>query len=163
MHNHAHHLWPFWHKGVPHETLLWNWLDTQSRLKVVAAGRDPWLQSGLGFGTAEIQCLLYILHIAEEHHTYYESICWYLPSPSQCKLLVCAARNATLSTVFTCPAHSPWPPSTLHPRRCNSGQIFLPSSRGQGSLVTQPKPHLLQVRFFDILASRRRRPCECRA
>ena len=54
----------------------------------------------------------------------------------------------------TCPAHSPWPPSTLHPRRCNSGQIFLPSSRGQGSLVTQPRPHLLQVRFFDILASR---------
>ena len=32
--------------------LVWNWLDTQSRLKVVAAGRDPWLQSGLDFGTA---------------------------------------------------------------------------------------------------------------
>ena len=61
----------------------------------------------------------------------------------------------------TCPVHSPWPPSTLLPRRCNSGQIFLPSSRGQGSLVTQPRPHLLQVRFFDISASRRRLPCEC--
>ena len=42
--------------------LVWNWLDTQSRLKVVAAGRDPWLQSGLDFGTAEIQYLLYILY-----------------------------------------------------------------------------------------------------
>ena len=45
--------------------VVWNWLDTQSRLKVVAAGRDPWLQSGLDFGTAEIQNLLYILYIDE--------------------------------------------------------------------------------------------------
>ena len=63
--------------------LVWHWLDTQSRLKVVAAGRDPWLQSGLDFGTAEVQNLLYILYIDEEHHAYFESICWYLPSPSE--------------------------------------------------------------------------------
>ena len=67
--------------------LVWNWLDTQSKLKVVAAGRDPWLQSGLDFGTAEIQYLLYVLHIGEEHHTNYESlslgISQVLPSPLQ--------------------------------------------------------------------------------
>ena len=63
--------------------LVWNWLDTQSRLKVVAAGRDPWLQSGLDFGTVEIQYLLYILYVDEEHHANFESICWYLPSPSE--------------------------------------------------------------------------------
>ena len=62
--------------------LVWIWLDTQSRLKLVAAGRDPWLQSGVDFGTSEIQYLLYILHIDEEHHANFESICWYLPSPS---------------------------------------------------------------------------------
>ena len=44
----------------------------------MAAGRDPWLQSGLDFGTAEIQNLLYILYIDEEHHANFESICWYL-------------------------------------------------------------------------------------
>ena len=69
--------------------------------------------------------------------------------------------QATLSSVFHVPCTLSMPPSTLHLRRCNSGQIFLPSSRGQGSLVTQPRPHLLQVRFFDILALRRWRPCEC--
>ena len=63
--------------------LVWNWLDTQSRLKIVAAVRDPWLQSGLDFGTAETLYLLYVLHIDEEHHAKYESICWYLPSPSE--------------------------------------------------------------------------------
>ena len=63
--------------------LVWNWLDSRSRLKVLAAGRDPWLQSGLDFGTAEIQNLLYILYIDEEHHANFESICWYLPSPSE--------------------------------------------------------------------------------
>ena len=51
--------------------------------KLVAAGRDPWLQSGLDFGTSEIQYFLYILHIEEEHHANFESICWYLPSPSR--------------------------------------------------------------------------------
>ena len=43
--------------------------DTQSRLKVVAAGRDPWLQSGLDFGTAEIQNLLYIIYIDDKHQS----------------------------------------------------------------------------------------------
>ena len=38
--------------------LVWTWLDTQSKLKVVAARKDSWLQSGLDFGTAEIQYLL---------------------------------------------------------------------------------------------------------
>ena len=52
--------------------LVWNWLDTQLRLKVVAAGRDPWLQSGLDFGTAKIQYLLYILKIDEEYHANFE-------------------------------------------------------------------------------------------
>ena len=61
-------------------SVRWHWLDTQSRLEVVG---DPWPQSGLDFGTAEIQYLLYILNIDEEHHANFESICWYLPSPSE--------------------------------------------------------------------------------
>ena len=63
--------------------LVWIWLDTRSKLKLVAAGKDPWLQSGLDFGTSEIQYLLYILHIDEEHHANFESICWCLPSPPE--------------------------------------------------------------------------------
>ena len=63
--------------------LVWIWLDTRSKLKLVAAGKDPWLQSGLDIGTFEIQYLLYILHVDEEHHANFESICWYLPSPSE--------------------------------------------------------------------------------
>ena len=54
--------------------LVWNWLDTQSKLKVVAARKDSWLQGGLDFGTAEILYLLCVLHRGEEDHTNYESI-----------------------------------------------------------------------------------------
>ena len=52
----------------------------------MAAGRDPWLQSGLDFGTAEIQNLLYILYIDEEHHANFESICWYISPVPQSPL-----------------------------------------------------------------------------
>ena len=109
-------LFGLWH-GVHIRDLVWNWLDTQSRLKVVAAGRDPWLQSGLDFGTAEIQYLLYILHIGEEHHTNCESICWYLPSPSESSAsFKCVPHEKPLChQSSTCPVHSPWPPSTPTP------------------------------------------------
>ena len=57
---------------------MWDWLDTQSKLEVVAARKDSWLQGGLDFGTFEILYLLYVLHLGEEDHTNYESISWYL-------------------------------------------------------------------------------------
>ena len=63
--------------------LLWDWLDTQSKLEVVAARKDSWLQGGLDFGTFEVLYLLYVLHLGEEDHTNYESISWYLPSLSE--------------------------------------------------------------------------------
>ena len=49
--------------------LVCNWLDTQSKLEVVAARRDSWLQGGLDFGTAEILYLLCVLNPGEEEST----------------------------------------------------------------------------------------------
>ena len=46
--------------------LVWNCLDTQSKLEVVAARKDSWLQGGLDSGTAEIQYLSYVLYLGEE-------------------------------------------------------------------------------------------------
>ena len=62
--------------------LVWSWLDTESRLKIVAIGRDSLLQAGLDFGTSETMYMLSILQSVEVDLQNYESVSWYLPVPS---------------------------------------------------------------------------------
>ena len=62
--------------------LVWKWLDTESRLKIVAIGKDPRLQAGLDFGTSETMYMLSILQSVEVDLQNYESVSWYLPVPS---------------------------------------------------------------------------------
>ena len=45
--------------------LVWSWLDTESKLKIVAIGRDSLLQAGLDFGTSETMYMLSILQSVE--------------------------------------------------------------------------------------------------
>ena len=45
--------------------LVWNWLDTESRLRIVAIGRDSQLQAGLDFGTSETMYMLSVLQSVE--------------------------------------------------------------------------------------------------
>ena len=62
---------------------VWNWLDTESELRIVAAPTDSQLQGGLVFGTsAEILFLLAILQVCEVDQLNYESVCWYFLAPS---------------------------------------------------------------------------------
>ena len=61
--------------------LVWSWLDTESRLKIVAIGRDSLLQAGLDFGTSETMYMLSILQSVEVDLQNYESVSWY---PSRC-------------------------------------------------------------------------------
>ena len=62
--------------------LVWSWLDTESRLRIVAIGRDSPLQAGLDFGTSETMYMLSILQSVEVDLQNYESVSWYLPVPS---------------------------------------------------------------------------------
>ena len=62
--------------------LVWNWLDTESRLRIVAIGKDSQLQAGLDFGTSETMYMLSILQSVEVDLQNYESVSWYLPVPS---------------------------------------------------------------------------------
>ena len=62
--------------------LVWSWLDNESRLKIVAIGKDPLLQAGLDFGTSETMYMLSILQSVEVDLQNYESVSWYLPVPS---------------------------------------------------------------------------------
>ena len=62
--------------------LVWSWLDTESRLRIVAIGRDSLLQAGLDFGTSETMYMLSILQSVEVDLQNYESVSWYLPVPS---------------------------------------------------------------------------------
>ena len=62
--------------------LVWSWLDNESRLRIVAIGKDPLLQAGLDFGTSETMYMLSILQSVEVDLQNYESVSWYLPVPS---------------------------------------------------------------------------------
>ena len=62
--------------------LVWSWLDTEARLRIVAIGRDSLLQAGLDFGTSETMYMLSILQSVEVDLQNYESVSWYLPVPS---------------------------------------------------------------------------------
>ena len=62
--------------------LVWKWLDTESRLKIVAIGKDALLQAGLDLGTSETMYMLSILQSVEVNLQNYESVSWYLPVPS---------------------------------------------------------------------------------
>ena len=62
--------------------LVWSWLDTEARLRIVATGRDSLLQAGLDFGTSETMYMLSILQSVEVDLQNYESVSWYLPVPS---------------------------------------------------------------------------------
>ena len=71
----------------PHvRELVWSWLDTESRLRIVAIGRDSLLQAGLDFGTSETMYMLSILQSVEVDLQNYESVSWYLPVPSSVSL-----------------------------------------------------------------------------
>ena len=62
--------------------LVWSWLGTEARLRIVATGRDSLLQAGLDFGTSETMYMLSILQSVEVDLQNYESVSWYLPRPS---------------------------------------------------------------------------------
>ena len=62
--------------------LVWSWLDTESRLRIMAIGKDSLLQAGLDFGTSETMYMLSILQSVEVNLQNYESVSWYLPVPS---------------------------------------------------------------------------------
>ena len=44
-----------------HIEFAWSWLEDESRLRLVGARKDFWLQGGLVFGTIEALYLLEIL------------------------------------------------------------------------------------------------------
>ena len=56
--------------------LLRNWLDTESKLSLVAVRRDSQLQEELDFGTSEVLCALAILQADEVNQLNYESVSW---------------------------------------------------------------------------------------
>ena len=72
--------------GFTSGELVWSWLDTESRLKIVAIGRDSLLQAGLDFGTSETMYMLSILQSVEVNLQNYESVSWYFPSALLCFL-----------------------------------------------------------------------------
>ena len=74
--------------------LVWSWLDTESRLRIVAIGRDSLLQAGLDFGTSETMYMLSILQSVEVDLQNYESVSWYLPVPSS----VSSANGSSVSS-----------------------------------------------------------------
>ena len=84
----------------PHvRKLVWSWLDTESRLRIVAIGRDSLLQAGLDFGTSETMYMLSILQSVEVDLQNYESVSWYLPVPSS----VSSTSGSSVSS------WTPWP------------------------------------------------------
>ena len=124
--------------------LLWNWLDTQSKLEVVAVRKDSWLPGGLDFGTAEILYLLYVLHLGEEDHINYESISWYLPSPSEStagfqSASQCLCQNGTkrLEEEFT--PHVLKSSVTRELSRSSTSRVVHPSKLGSVSLSVDPE------------------------
>ena len=62
--------------------LLWRLLDTESRIRIVVAQKDSQLQNGLIFGTSATLYMLGILQEYEKVRPNYESILWYLQTPS---------------------------------------------------------------------------------
>ena len=58
---------------------LWNWLDTQSKLRIVAVRRDSQLQEELDFRTSEVLYALAIRQASEVNQFNSESVSWYLP------------------------------------------------------------------------------------
>ena len=54
--------------------LLWNWLDTETKLRIVAVGKDSQLQAGLDFGTSETLYMLSILQSVDVDQHNYESV-----------------------------------------------------------------------------------------
>ena len=54
--------------------LLWNWLDTESKLRIVAVRRDSQLQKELDFETSDVLYALAIRQAVEVNQLNYESV-----------------------------------------------------------------------------------------
>jgi len=70
---------------------VWNWLDTESELRIVALRKDSQLQEGLIFGTSETLYMMAILQVYEVDGLNCESILWYLPTPSSGATVECSS------------------------------------------------------------------------